>query len=470
MMKRFLSMIVVLMLMLAAIIPAGMAEEVQEYSLDPFEEIYNEFMKSENVTPYTLVARPSRVTGWVDLRFAPSSYSPVMAVLPAKTEMTVLMETPNWLQVRDELTGGVGYVNRKFTAEAAEETVGITATPVVTENGKTNLGVIDINGAFSLQCKIADGYQIQLIKSSGDQVLAKVLPEDPMKPFLQLSVAFDEAYASVERLNDLSDEELAKLEKTFTDNDPMVQFSYSDTGLGTRLMIAHLSEDDLEYVDFLSIYKGYFVECALVPSLELEESKLTEEQIRMCIDFLTEMDFVPAEAAEAAQAVRDSMYITNLMDYNPEDNTVLAIVMHTVTLDEDTVKALKTGDSLEYGTLGDKVEIENIETLEDGTVLINDWITLENYGGEYHIYFYGLEYLEELTRLTLEVPDDLVVLDNIDQATGNPLDEPKTLTVEEFRAMLEAEEYPDFATDNVWVTFDADGQLAEVERVYSPAQ
>ena len=30
MMKRFLSMIVVLMLMLAAIIPAGMAEEVQE--------------------------------------------------------------------------------------------------------------------------------------------------------------------------------------------------------------------------------------------------------------------------------------------------------------------------------------------------------------------------------------------------------------------------------------------------------
>ena len=139
MMKRFLSMIAVLMLMLAAIVPAGMAEEVQEYSLDPFEEIYNEFMKFENVTPYTLVARPTRVTGWVDLRFAPSSYAPVMAVLPAKTEMTVLMETPNWLQVRDELTGSVGYVNRKFTAEAAEETAGITATPVVTENGKTKI-------------------------------------------------------------------------------------------------------------------------------------------------------------------------------------------------------------------------------------------------------------------------------------------------------------------------------------------
>ena len=190
----------------------------------------------------------------------------------------------------------------------------------------------------------------------------------------------------------------------------------------------------------------------------------------MCIEFLTEMDFVPAGAAGAADDVREGKYITNLMNYNPDDNTVLAVVMHNVTLDENTVNSLKAGDTLAYGTLGDEVVIENIETQEDGSILINDWITLENYGGEYHIYFYGLEYLEEMARLTLEVPDDLRVLDNIDQATGNPLEEAKTLTVEEFRTMLELEAYPDFATDNVWVTFDADGKMIEVERVYSPAQ
>ena len=469
MMKRFVSMILMLTLLIVAIIPAGIAEEV-EVPQDPFEEISAEFMQAEKVSPYTVIARPSRVTGWVDLRFAPSSFAPVMANFSAKAEMTVLMETPNWLQVMDEQTGNVGYVNRKFVAEAGEQKAGTAVIPTLQENGKTNLGIIDINGAFSLQCKIADGYQIQLLKSSEDQMLAQVFPEDPAKPFLQLAVAYDEAYGSVDRLNDLGDEELTKLEKTFIDNDPMVEISYSDTGLGTRLMIAHLKEDTLEYVDFLTIYKGYFVECALIPSLTVEDAKLTEDQIQMCIDFLTEMDFVPAEDAASNESIEGKKFITNLMDYNPEANTVTAVVMHTVTLPEDTVNALKVGDTLEYGTLGDKVEIETMETEDDGSILINDWITLTNYGGEYHIYFYELEYLEELTRLTLEIPDNLVVLDGIDQETGDVVDPPKELSLDEFKAMLASEDVPDFATDNVWVTFDDNGQMAAVERVYSPAQ
>ena len=340
----------------------------------------------------------------------------------------------------------------------------------IADNGKTDLGVIDINGAFSLQCKMAEGYTIELLKSTSDQMIARVSSEDRNKPVLQLSVGFDEDYAAVERLNDVDDETLAKLEKTFTDVDPMVEISFGDTGLGTRLMIVRMRENGLDYLDFMSIYKGYFVECVMSPSPEAEDKTLSEEQIRMCIDFLTEMDFVPAADDGTAEAVQGHQYITNLMDYNPADNTVLAVVMYPVTADENTVNALKVGDTLAYGTLGDEVAIESIETQEDGSLLINDWITLVNDGGEYHIYFYELEYLEELARLTLEVPDDLVVLDNIDQATGNPLDEPKTLSVEEFRAMLEAEAYPDFATDNVRVTFDEDGQMAEVERIYSPAQ
>jgi len=470
MMKRFLSMIAVLMLMLAAIVPAGMSEEVQEFSLDPFEEITAEFMQAKKVEPYTIALKPARVTGWVNMRWAPSKQAPVMSNFPAKTQMTVLKETPNWLQVEYEATGDVGYINRAFAMHPDDVKTEKELNPTVAENGKTNLGVIDINGAFSLQCKMAEGYSIELLKSTSDQMIARVSSGDKNKPVLQLSVGFDEAYAAVERLNDVDDETLAKLEKTFTDVDPMVEISYGDTGLGTRLMIARLNENGMDYLDFMSIYKGYFVECVMSPSFEAEDKTLTEEQVRMCIDFLTEMDFVPAGTAGASEEVTDGKYITNLMNYNPDDNTVLAVVMHNITLDEDTVNSLKAGDTLAYGTLGDEVVIESIETQGDGSILINDWITLENYGGEYHIYFYGLEYLEEMARLTLEVPDDLEVLDNIDQATGNPLEEAKILTVEEFRAMLEAEAYPDFATDNVWVTFDADGKMVEVERVYSPAQ
>ena len=36
--------------------------------------------------------------------------------------------------------------------------------------------------------------------------------------------------------------------------------------------------------------------------------------------------------------------------------------------------------------------------------------------------------------------------------------------------MLAAGGFPDFATDNNWVTFDENGEMVSVERFYSPAQ
>ena len=97
-----------------------------------------------------------------------------------------------------------------------------------------------VNGAFSLQCRIADGYSIMPVKSTSDQMVAIISSEDPSKPILQLCVAYDEKYAKVERLNDLSDEEFAVLEKTFTDVDPTVEITYGDTGLGPRLQLHQL--------------------------------------------------------------------------------------------------------------------------------------------------------------------------------------------------------------------------------------
>ena len=174
MMKRFLSMIAVLMLMLAAIVPAGMAEEVQEYSPDPFEEITAEFLQAKAVEPYTIALKPARVTGWVNMRWAPSKQAPVMSNFPAKTQMTVLKETPNWLQVEYAATGDVGYINRAYAVHPDDVKTEKELNPTVAENGKTNIGVIDINGAFSLQCKMAEGYSIEPLKSTSDQMIARV--------------------------------------------------------------------------------------------------------------------------------------------------------------------------------------------------------------------------------------------------------------------------------------------------------
>ena len=62
------------------------------------------------------------------------------------------------------------------------------------------------------------------------------------------------------------------------------------------------------------------------------------------------------------------------------------------------------------------------------------------------------------------------LIGRIDPETGDILDEPTEHTAAEFAAMLAAGGYPDFASDNVKVTFDDDGNMVRAERFYTPWQ
>ena len=168
---------------------------------------------------------------------------------------------------------------------------------------KTNIGMISINGIFDLKGVLPEGYSVKIRKMDNDEVLAWIISEDPAKPRMQLSIAYDETYADVDRLNDLEESGFEALEKTFIEEDPTVEISYGDTGLGTRLLIAKQVNDIYSYVDFFSIYKGYMIEFVLLPAQNSGVESLTEEQISMCIDFLTELDFDPVaeETEEAAE-------------------------------------------------------------------------------------------------------------------------------------------------------------------------
>ena len=341
------------------------------------------------------------------------------------------------------------------------------------ENGKLSLGTISINGAFNLQCGLPEGYRIQPIKMTREQILAVLVSDVPENPVMQLSVAFDETYSDVDRMNDLDEEAFELLEKTFTDVDPTVEITYGDTGLGTRLLIAIQREGSFHYIDFLSIYKGYFIEFAMVPSQTAADKTLTEEQMRMCIDFLTDLDFVPVnEAAMMSHpSVAGLSYIANLSDYDPETNTLRAVLRHTVTMTPEEAAALKVGDTLELGD--QSIHIETIEKDEDGWIMINDDVSLRQYGDDVHIYLYEAEYLEDMAEMRLEVPENLVFLDGIDPATGEMLDEITTHTAAEFIAMLCGEDNPEdpgFASDNTRVSFDENEHMTLVQREYVPWQ
>ncbi len=67
--------------------------------------------------PYTVVARPSRASGWVNLRWAPSTDAERIATCPQGKQLTVLAELKGWYQVQDPMTGMIGFIMSKYVAK-----------------------------------------------------------------------------------------------------------------------------------------------------------------------------------------------------------------------------------------------------------------------------------------------------------------------------------------------------------------
>ena len=99
---------------------------VDKYPVDPtpvpgtdaqkiINSMENEFRTYHVVSPYIVLAKPVRASGWVNLRYAPSTEFGHAGNLYANTQLTVIAETANWLQVRRNDTGVTGYVMRKYT-------------------------------------------------------------------------------------------------------------------------------------------------------------------------------------------------------------------------------------------------------------------------------------------------------------------------------------------------------------------
>lgn len=104
----------------------------------------------------------------------------------------------------------------------------------------------------------------------------------------------DELFANVDRMNDLPQDALKGLEESFTEmND--VEISYKETAYGTKLLVAKEVSDDTDFVDILSVYKGYSIEFVMTPNPSTKNQTLTDAQIQMCVDFLSELDFVEAK-------------------------------------------------------------------------------------------------------------------------------------------------------------------------------
>ena len=100
-----------------AVVPAsGSAAAGTDYA-KLFTAMNDEFRTGKLVPQqFNVYARPSRASGWVNLRWAPSLEAERIATCPQGKVLTVIAETRTWYQVRDPQTGMIGFISKQYVS------------------------------------------------------------------------------------------------------------------------------------------------------------------------------------------------------------------------------------------------------------------------------------------------------------------------------------------------------------------
>ncbi len=95
---------------------APLPTAVPKESKDNAMEELNAELKSVKSVPvsFSVLVRPSRATGRVNLRWAPNNKTRAICTYPANYKLTVIAETNNWYQVQDPVQGNVGFISKKL--------------------------------------------------------------------------------------------------------------------------------------------------------------------------------------------------------------------------------------------------------------------------------------------------------------------------------------------------------------------
>ena len=65
---------------------------------------------------FTVYGKPSRASGWSNLRFAPNEKAQLIRQVRMNDPLTVIGETDRWYQVQDPVTGFIGYISRFYVS------------------------------------------------------------------------------------------------------------------------------------------------------------------------------------------------------------------------------------------------------------------------------------------------------------------------------------------------------------------
>ena len=94
-------------------IPTAAPNVLPAYT-DTMAELNKEFRTARLITPFVVQVRPSRASGWVNMRWAPSKDAEVLATYRSGSQLTVIAETQSWYQVADPNTEATGFIMKNY--------------------------------------------------------------------------------------------------------------------------------------------------------------------------------------------------------------------------------------------------------------------------------------------------------------------------------------------------------------------
>lgn len=184
----------------------------------------------------------------------------------------------------------------------------LSCTALAETAEKEPMGTLKVEEAFNIKCKLPEGYTLSLDTERGDEqhIVASVVPADASKPVVHILIAYNDEYTTFNeetkektamRLNDVDAETMESIKESFITDGDMTDVTYeeTETAYGTKLLVVKGIYEGEETVIVYTIYKSYEIEI-VTEAAKSAEGDLTDEQVKMIVDFLSKMDFEEIKA------------------------------------------------------------------------------------------------------------------------------------------------------------------------------
>ena len=186
----------------------------------------------------------------------------------------------------------------------------------------------------------------------------------------------------------------------------------------------------------------------------------------------------PEPIALSMDALAGKTVMVRVGAYHQEDHTLELTVLEKLRFAAEAVEGLQPGDALNLD--GELLVVRDVEPmtylllLDDGSGVDEASVWLKKgEDGDYEAGQYSDFIWRTVGSAPFAVAQDAQFLDGIDPEDGDMLEIPTRHSMEEFLCIHEEEEergYPGFGCDNVWAAFNAEGEIASLERFYVPWQ